>query len=164
MRQSAYSCDDIFAAKRAGIRKALLDDKLRQCRRASHRRNAPLSLESNFGDLSIFYFKGQANDISTDWVLDFSRGIGLGDISGVAWILEMIEQLRRVHDGSFEFRVSSFEFRAAFFRRDAGLLFPACSIRKINRPAALQSYGFEIGIRVYGKSVTRHRKHFGIPT
>ena len=66
-------------------------------RSAGHRGHASLGEKAKFLDASIDDFQGELEDIATCRVFDLDRRVRIGNFTGIAWVLEVIENLRRVH-------------------------------------------------------------------
>lgn len=97
LRQTANRGDHPVALQRSRFVQSFSGDDLRQSRSASHRSHASLGLEPNLRNPPGIDSQSQTEYIAAGRILDFRRGIGIHEFSRVARILEVVEQLGRVH-------------------------------------------------------------------
>jgi hypothetical protein len=97
LRQAADGRDYILSLQLPGCMRRLSTNQFGQGRSTGHRRDAALGLESDINDLVALQLQAQADDVPAHRILDLRRRIGVGDLAGIARILKVIEQLRRIH-------------------------------------------------------------------
>jgi hypothetical protein len=95
--QSTYCRNQIFASDPTRFRNCLACDQLGQCRSAGDSRNATFRFKSDALNPSIMELEAQPDYVSANRVLDFSARVCIRNITSVAGILKMIEQLHGIH-------------------------------------------------------------------
>ena len=95
--QSANGAYQIFSAESARFLGGFAQRHLRQRRPASHRRDAALGLELDCDDPARVELHADTNDVSAHRILNLYGGVCVGQISRVARVLEVIEELRGIH-------------------------------------------------------------------
>lgn len=72
-------------------------DHFRQQRPAGHGGNTPLGSKAYLRNAPGDHFHGQLQDVATRRVLDLCGRVRIGDFARIARVLEVIENLWRVH-------------------------------------------------------------------
>jgi hypothetical protein len=89
--------DYFFAAQLAGFHDCFSLHPFGQERGTGYGGNAALGEKSDFRDAAIGNSQGKFQNIATGRVLDLGGGVGIHYCSRVAGVLEVIEDLGRVH-------------------------------------------------------------------
>jgi iron complex transport system substrate-binding protein len=96
-RKTAEFADQLIASDNRSLGEVLATNQLGEGRSAGDGGNAALSLKSDFGDNSVIHESCEFQDVAARGVLELNRGVWVVENTGVARVLEMIEELRRVH-------------------------------------------------------------------
>ncbi len=102
LRQASDFPNQFFAAQSPRCVQILAYDQLSKRRPASYSRNAALSAKANVGDAFFFQLcllqsNAEFQDVSTSRVFQLHGRIGIFNFTGVAWILEMVEEFGGIH-------------------------------------------------------------------
>ena len=106
-RQAPDFLNQLFPADLSRFFCAFAFDQLGDGRSASHRRNTAFGAEANVGyslfqfrlfwTICLFQFKAQFQNVSANRVFQTRRGVGIVELTGVSWILKMIEKFGGIH-------------------------------------------------------------------
>lgn len=98
----AESAGDIFCGDGAGVGDSFAGEFFGEERGAGDCRGAALAEETCFGDAAVFDASREMQDVAADRVGDFDGSCGVGEFTGVAWVLEVIEDGGAEH--GFQYR------------------------------------------------------------
>ena len=93
----ADSSQDVLTAELFCFGKSAAFCQLSNQRTAGHGSNTSASAEAHVGDPAASDFHRQPQNIATRRIFDLSGRVGIGDITGIAGILKMVQDLGGVH-------------------------------------------------------------------
>ena len=96
-RNSTDSFEQLFPAQYLCFRQSLALNQFRDGGTAGHGGNTSFRAETDLGDAVSLQLERQLQYIATGRIFDLRRCVRIGDFSGVARVLEMIEKSGRVH-------------------------------------------------------------------
>lgn len=96
-RNASDGAQNLLTSQERGRGKRLSADQFGERRPTGDGGNAALSLKSDFGDNSVIHESCEFQNVPACGILELNRGVVVGKNTGVARVLEMIEELRRVH-------------------------------------------------------------------
>lgn len=96
-RETAKFAEQLIASHSGSGCHGLTTNQFGERRSAGDGGNAALGLKTDFGDYSVVHPSGKFQDVAACGILELNRGVGVGKNTGVARVLEMIDELRRVH-------------------------------------------------------------------
>ena len=97
LRKATDGSHQLVPAQLTGFGDRLPLHQFGEERSASHGRNTTLCEKSNFIDAPASYSQGEFENIAAGRILELDRGIRIGHFAGIARMLEVIKNLRRVH-------------------------------------------------------------------
>ncbi len=95
--KTSNGLDQLVPAQSASLRQSFSLDHFREQRSTGHGRHTPLGKETYFGDAASFNPQAQLQNISAGRIFNLDGCGWIRDFPGIARILKMLENLRRVH-------------------------------------------------------------------
>ena len=92
-RQPADGINQLFAFDISGLDKGFSLNQLSDCGTARHSGHAAFGAETNAGDAAGDDTHGELQHIAAGGILQLHGSVRSLDVPGIAWVLEMIEQL-----------------------------------------------------------------------
>src|SRR5260370_39732718 len=96
-RQLAKRRGDLLVRNLAGLGKRSSCEQFGEKRTAGDRRHAAAGLETGLGDAAVFQANGELEDVAASGIADLNDGRCAGKLSGIARVLEVLENNGAVH-------------------------------------------------------------------
>src|SRR5712691_666393 len=96
-RQLAERRGDLFGGNLAGLGGRASGEEFGEKRTAGNRSHAAAGLETGFGDPAVFQANGKLENVAASGVADFNDGRCAGKLSGIARVLEVLENDGAIH-------------------------------------------------------------------
>jgi len=96
-RQLAKRRGDLLGRNLAGLGKRSSCEQFGEKRTAGNRSHAAAGLETGFGDAPVFQANGKLEDVAASGIADFNHGRCAGKLSGIAGVLEVLENSGAIH-------------------------------------------------------------------
>src|SRR5260370_20215914 len=96
-RQLAKRCGNLLGGNLAGLGKRSSGEQFGEKRTAGNRSHAAAGLETGLGDAAVFQANGKLEDVAASGIADLNDGRCAGKLSGIARVLEVVENNGAVH-------------------------------------------------------------------
>src|SRR6266849_5848026 len=96
-RQLAERRGDLLGGNLAGLGGRASGEQFGQKRTAGDRSHAAAGLETGFGDAAVFQANGKLENVAASGIADFNDGRCAGKLSGIAGVLEVLENDGAIH-------------------------------------------------------------------
>src|SRR3989454_1752672 len=100
-RQLAERRGDLLGRNLAGLGGRASGEQFGEKRTAGNRSHAAAGLETGFGDAAVFQANGKLENVAASGVADFNDGRCAGKLSGIARVLEVVENNGAVHGNEY---------------------------------------------------------------
>ena len=96
-RQLAERRGDLLGRNLAGLGGRASGEQFGEKRTAGNRSHAAAGLETGFSDAAVFQANGKLENVAASGVADFNDGRCAGKLSGIARVLEVVENNGAIH-------------------------------------------------------------------
>src|SRR6266849_3474527 len=96
-RQLAERRGDLLRRNLAGLGGRASGDQFGVKRTAGNRRHAATRFEAGFGDAAVYQANGKPENVAASGIADFNDGRCAGKLSGIAGVLEVLENSGAIH-------------------------------------------------------------------
>ncbi len=98
LRKSAKGLDEVVGTETSSIIERASEQQFSQLRAAGDGGNATFGAETDLNDPAVGDPQGELEDVATDRVFKLSTSVSASEFADISRILEMIENLGRVHE------------------------------------------------------------------
>ncbi len=97
LRKPAHAGDQAFAAEGSRLFHSLSHYQFCEGGTAGDGSDAPFGFEPDFSNTPGVHLQAKTQNVAAGRIFQLCRSVGTGKVAGIPRILEMIEQLRRIH-------------------------------------------------------------------